>query len=116
MKLRTLTILLAALACPAAGAAAQQGPSAPATDYHSNPTPEEMSQTKALNAKQAEIRGVSAAGQTGSAIDASNDEAQKQYQEKLRANEALHNLYDQQMKEYERKYGHPGSYAAPAKS
>lgn len=119
MKLRTLTILLAtatALACSVAGAAAQQSlpPSSPPKDYHANPTPEEMAQTKALNAKQAEIRGVTAAGETGSAVDASNQETQQQYQEKLRANEELHKLYQQQMEEYERKYGHPGAYVSPA--
>ena len=120
MKLRTLTILLAtaaALACSAAGAAAQQAPppSASPKDYRTNPTPEEMAQTKALNAKQAEIRGVTASGETGSAVDASNQETQQQYQEKLRANEEQQKLYQQQMQEYERKYGHPGTYTPPAK-
>jgi hypothetical protein len=120
MKLKTLTIRLAtvtALACSAAGAAAQQAlpQSAPPNDYRANPTPEEMEKTKALNAKQAEIRGVTAAGATGSAIEASDQKAQQQYQEELRVNEEQRKLYQQQMKEYERKYGPPGTYA-PAKS
>lgn len=119
MKLRTLTVALAAtagLAFSANGAMAQQA--APAkTDYHTNPTPEEMSQTKALNDKQAEIRGVSASGQTGQAIDASAQETQQQYEEKLRANQELQDRYQQQMEEYKKKYGDPNAkYNAPAKS
>jgi len=121
MKLKTLPLALAAataLACAVGIAAAQQtpSPSSPPTDYHTNPTPEEMTQTKALNEKQSEQRGVTATGEPATAVDAHYQDVQQKYQQALHANEEQHRLYEQQMEEYERKYGHPGSYLPPAKN
>jgi len=121
MKLKTLPLALAAasaMACAAGIAAAQQtpSPSSPPTDYHTNPTPEEMTQTKALNEKQSEQRGVTATGEPATAVDAHYQDVQQKYQQALHANEEQHRLYEQQMEEYERKYGHPGSYVPPAKN
>lgn len=119
MKLKTMTIALVAATAvgPSVGVArAQQTP--PANNYYrTNSTPAEMSATQALNAKQAEMRGVSAGGESGAAIDASDQKVRADYEEKLRANEEQQKLYQQQMEEYKRKYGDPDAKNnAPARS
>lgn len=106
---------IATLLCSLGGAAAQT--TTAGNYYHTNSTPEEMAKTQALNAKQAEMRGVTASGETGTAVDTSAKTAMQEYEEKLRANEEQQKLYQQQMEEYKRKYGDPGAtYKGPARS
>ena len=107
MKIGILTAALVAATALASGAAAQQASSQPSNYYRTNSTPAEMSATQSLNQKQAEMRGVTASGQAGTAVDANAEAVMKEYQEKLRANEEQQKLYQQQMEEYQRKYGEP---------
>ena len=99
-------VILASVTGGAVGQTAPP-PGYPSNYYNSNPTPEEQAATKALNARQAETGGVTAAGETGADVDAHNRDVQTRYQQEMRAYEQRRELYRRQTEDYERRYGTP---------
>ncbi len=82
-------------------------PNYPQNPYHTNPTPEERSQTSALNRRQGEDEGTAQNGQTGRSADSQYQAEQQRYQEQRQKYEDQQENYQHRLAQYEFDRRHP---------
>jgi PRC-barrel domain protein len=78
--------------------------------YNTHPTPEERTQTGALNAQQAKDNGTTVDGQPGSIADAQYNAQQLQYQNQLEQYKSQKNQYQNRLERYEYDRSHPSDW------